>query len=81
MIFNNLVTHALEVLGYEYKEITLWTREDSIAFSELHGILVDYETFLQRDEESAPVSITHAAYRGKIVPFKYDSKQSRSDWW
>lgn len=76
----NLVIDALNELGYEYKEMALGTRENSIAFSELHDILVDYEeTFLQCDEESAPVSTTHAAYRGKAAPFKYGSKQSRSN--
>ena len=64
---DDLVIHALNGLGSEYKEVSaaLRTCENPIAFAELHDLLVDYENVLQRDDESAPVLTAHAAYRGK----------------
>jgi len=51
---DDLVIHALNCFGSEFKEVsaTLKTRENAIAFDELHDLLVDYEKFLQRDQES-----------------------------
>jgi len=69
---DDLVIHALNGLISEYKEVyaALRTRENSIAFAELHDLLVDYENVLQRDDESAPVPTAHAAYIGKHAPSK-----------
>ncbi|MCI25009.1 hypothetical protein A2U01_0046197, partial [Trifolium medium] len=59
---------ALNGLGSEFKEVAaaLRTREKAIAFDELHDLLVDYETFLQRDHEPAIIPTAHVAYRGQI---------------
>jgi len=44
---DDLVIHALSGIGSEYKEVSaaLRTRENPIAFAELHDLLVDYENF------------------------------------
>ncbi|GAU12602.1 hypothetical protein TSUD_132120 [Trifolium subterraneum] len=68
----DLVIHALNGLGSEFKEVSaaLRTRENPIGFAELHDMLVDYENFLQRDSEPTLISTAHVAYRGKTGPHK-----------
>ena len=72
---DDLVIHALNGLGSEFKEIVaaLRTRENAIAFDELHDILVDHETFLQRDQEPAIIPTAQVAYRGKPTYHKKGS--------
>ncbi|CAJ2633340.1 unnamed protein product [Trifolium pratense] len=72
---DDLVIHALNGLGSEFKEVAaaLRTRENAIAFDELHDLLVDYETFLQRDQEPEIIPTAHVTYRGKP---KYHKKGS-----
>ncbi|GAU16981.1 hypothetical protein TSUD_37390 [Trifolium subterraneum] len=72
---DDLVIHALNGLGSEFKEVAaaLRTRENAIAFDELHDLLVDYETFLQRDQEPEIIPTAQVAYRGKPT---YHKKRS-----
>ncbi|KAK2426846.1 Copia polyprotein/retrotransposon [Trifolium repens] len=72
---DDLVIHALNGLGSEFKEVAaaLRTRENAIAFDELHDLLVDYETFLQRDQEPAIIPTAQVAYRGKPTYHKKGS--------
>ncbi|CAI8614052.1 unnamed protein product [Vicia faba] len=56
-----MVIHALNGLGLTFRDFTtvIHTRDSSIAFNELYDKLVDFEMFLQREEQiSAPAPIT-----------------------
>ena len=78
---DDLVIHALNGLGSEFKEVSaaLRTRENAIAFDELHDLLVDHETFLQRDQESTIIPTAQMAYRGKPHYQKRGPVNNRSD--
>lgn len=65
-----LVIHTLNGLGLEYREVSaaLRTRENPIGFEELHDLLTDFESYLQRDDSttnSASIATAHAAHKGK----------------
>jgi len=63
----DLIIHTLNGLGSKFKEITttLRARENPIEFDALHDLLIDYESHLNRDEDTSPIASAHAAYKGK----------------
>ena len=80
---DDLVIHTLNGLGPEYKEVSaaLRTREHAISFDELHDMLSDFESYLQRNEASSDnssVITTNAAYKGKTYS-KSRSPHTSSD--
>lgn len=59
----DLVVHTLNGLSVEYREISaaLSSKETPINFAELHEKLVDFESFLHRDDNAATESIVVTA--------------------
>ncbi|PNX97010.1 hypothetical protein L195_g020228 [Trifolium pratense] len=79
----DLVIHTLNGLGPEFKEISaaLRARENPIGFEELHDLLQDYESHLNRDDVTAPVASAHAAYKGKPNSVKRGYPPNRSNYY
>ena len=61
----HLVNHVLNGIGAEYKEISaaVRARDSIISFEELHDKLIDYESYLKREESRNNASITANAAR------------------
>lgn len=66
----DLVIHTLNGLRSEYREVTasLRTRENPIGFDDLHDLLSDFESYLNRDitmQETPPIATANTAHKGK----------------
>ncbi|CAA0842104.1 Unknown protein [Striga hermonthica] len=71
----DLVIHTLNGLGREYRELSaaLRARDTPIAFADLYEKLIEYESFIAKEDranESPVIPTAHAATRTRGAPFK-----------
>ena len=73
---DDIVIHTLNGLGSEFREVstTIRVRENPISFEELHDLLIDYETYLNRDtasSDSTVIATANASQKARPSHFKF----------
>ncbi|GFS35814.1 hypothetical protein Acr_00g0042260 [Actinidia rufa] len=73
----HLVNHVLNGIRAEYKEIfaAVRARDSIISFEELHDKLIEYESYLKREESRNNASITANAARSSQPKYGYQGKK------